>query len=124
VRVPGTWLVEAVGGTLMIAGAALGVAAVYQQGAWLSVLPHPVAGGAVLERGAYRLVRHPMYAGLVLVALGWALIVRGGLTLGYALLLLLLLDTKARREERWLVLEHPGYAQYRRRVRRLVPFVY
>jgi len=53
----------------------------------------------LLERGPYRLVRHPTYGGLFLGALGWALWVQGWLTLGWALLLLLLFDRKAALEE-------------------------
>jgi protein-S-isoprenylcysteine O-methyltransferase Ste14 len=33
-------------------------------------------------------------------------------------------DLKARREEAWLLAAYPGYAAYRRRVRKLFPFVY
>jgi protein-S-isoprenylcysteine O-methyltransferase Ste14 len=31
---------------------------------------------------------------------------------------------KARREERWLAEAYPGYAGYKRRTRKLIPFVY
>ncbi|MBM4118604.1 isoprenylcysteine carboxylmethyltransferase family protein, partial [bacterium] len=48
----------------------------------------------------------------------------GWLTLGYVLALFLLLDHKSRREERWLVAKHPEYAAYKKRVRRLIPFIY
>jgi protein-S-isoprenylcysteine O-methyltransferase Ste14 len=33
-------------------------------------------------------------------------------------------DLKSRREEAWLLVAYPGYAAYRARVRRLVPFIY
>lgn len=33
-------------------------------------------------------------------------------------------DTKAGVEERWLTKRFPEYAAYRRRVRKLIPFVY
>jgi len=48
----------------------------------------------------------------------------GWLTLAYAALLSVLFDAKARREERWLVEKFPSHADYQRRVRTLVPFVY
>jgi protein-S-isoprenylcysteine O-methyltransferase Ste14 len=51
------------------------------------------------------------------VAHAWA-------TLGYAILLLVFVDLKSRREERWLMAKFPGYTAYRRRVRRLIPYVY
>jgi protein-S-isoprenylcysteine O-methyltransferase Ste14 len=41
-----------------------------------------------------------------------------------ALLLGCFFDLKARREEAWLLDAYPGYAAYRARVRKLVPFIY
>jgi protein-S-isoprenylcysteine O-methyltransferase Ste14 len=58
------------------------------------------------------------------MAFGWALWLQGWLTCAYAALLFLLFDAKARLEERWLVEKFPSYADYQRRVRKLVPFVY
>ena len=52
------------------------------------------------------------------------LLVRGPLTVLYAVLLLLFLDVKSRREERWLSAKFSSYADYRKRVRKLIPFVY
>ena len=65
-----------------------------------------------------------MYGGGLGVALGWVLIVGSFLTLAYAVLLFIFMDIKSRREERWLTEKFPGYADYQRRVRRLVPFIY
>lgn len=84
----------------------------------------PKAGGILLEQGPYRLVRHPIYSGLIFMGFGWGLWVHGWLTLGYTLLLFTLLDCKSRREERWLEMSFPGYAGYRKRVRRFIPFLY
>ena len=49
---------------------------------------------------------------------------QGWLTLGWAALLFVLLDVKSRREERWLADRFPAYADYRRRTRRLIPWLY
>jgi protein-S-isoprenylcysteine O-methyltransferase Ste14 len=35
-----------------------------------------------------------------------------------------LIEVKVRQEEQWLLERFPGYAAYRRRVRKLIPFVY
>jgi protein-S-isoprenylcysteine O-methyltransferase Ste14 len=58
------------------------------------------------------------------LAIGWAIAVRSWLTLAYALLLLVFLDVKSRREEQWLRERFPTYRDYQRRVRKLVPFLY
>lgn len=112
------------GGVLLAAGLGLVLAGALGLGRNLTPFACPRAGSVLLERGPYRLVRHPIYAGLFLGALGWAFLVRGLLTLGWALLLLLLLDRKASLEERWLLVSFPGYAAYRQRVRKLIPFLY
>jgi protein-S-isoprenylcysteine O-methyltransferase Ste14 len=109
---------------LIVAGAALAVAGIRALGRNLAAVPRPKPGATLVERGPYRWVRHPMYAGACLAALGWGLAVHSWLTLAYAALLLLFFAWKARREERWLQEEVPGYSGYQERVRRLIPFVY
>ena len=74
--------------------------------------------------GPYALVRHPIYSGLILAAFGVGLVVHGWLTLAYALTLLLFFDIKSRREERWLSGKFSGYDAYRKRVRKLIPWLY
>ncbi len=80
---------------------------------------------ALVTDGPYRLVRHPGYLGTLLTWAGFGL-TSGNLTVA-ALLGALLGRTYARRmaaEERLLVRELPGYAEYARRSKRLVPFVW
>jgi protein-S-isoprenylcysteine O-methyltransferase Ste14 len=113
-----------VGPALMVAGGGLLLAGMVGLGANLSPLPCPRPGATLVRSGPYRLVRHPMYAGGIALAFGWAIAVRGWLTLAYAAALLVFLDVKSSREERWLVERFPDYAEYRRRVRKLIPFVH
>lgn len=112
------------GGLLLAAGLILGMAGVLKLGRNLTPFICPKSGSVLLEQGAYRIVRHPIYSGLLQMAFGWGLWRAGWLTLSYALLLLILFDRKARREERILVAIFPGYAEYARRVRRLIPYLY
>jgi protein-S-isoprenylcysteine O-methyltransferase Ste14 len=90
----------------------------------LSPLPHPKAGAVLVEGGVYGVVRHPIYAGLILGSFGWGLLANSVWTMLLAAGLLVLFEFKARREERQLALRFPGYANYRRRVRKFVPFIY
>jgi protein-S-isoprenylcysteine O-methyltransferase Ste14 len=112
------------GAVLLAGGAALAVAGGMKHGPGLSALPYPRADATLLVTGPYRIVRHPICSGAVIVAFGWALWRHGWLTLVYATLLFLLFDAKARREEQWLVERFPSYKAYQRRVRKLVPFLY
>lgn len=90
----------------------------------LTAVPHPREGGWLVDSGAYAIVRHPVYSGLIVAAIGWGLLTASAPALALALVLGLFFDLKARREERWLAATYPAYADYRRRVRKLVPFVY
>ncbi len=109
---------------LMAFGGALFAAGLLRLGRALTPLPYPKEGAGLMQTGPYRLVRHPMYGGGLLFALGWALHLQGWLTLGYAAALFALLEAKSRREERWLEKKFPEYAAYRRRVRKFIPFIY
>jgi len=90
----------------------------------LSPFPRPIAGAALVESGAYRLIRHPIYSGLVLGAIGWGLVTGSILAIGAAGLLFLLLAAKSHREEAWLAAIHPEYGAYQRRTKRLIPRIY
>jgi protein-S-isoprenylcysteine O-methyltransferase Ste14 len=112
------------GGVLFAAGILLAAAGAISLGRNLTPLPQPKTDAALIVTGAYRLVRHPIYSGIALMALGWGLWLPGWLTIGYAILLFVFFDVKSRREERLLEAKFPEYAEYRKRVRKLVPFVY
>jgi protein-S-isoprenylcysteine O-methyltransferase Ste14 len=83
----------------------------------------PVADGAMIEAGAYRWVRHPIYTGVILALAGvcWLLT---GWTAGLLALVVAwgYFDRKAAAEERKLVVRYPGYDAYRRRVPKLLPY--
>ncbi len=113
-----------VGAALLLWGLLFFVAGVLHLGPNLTPLPRPRDSSTLVTTGVYGLVRHPIYCGVLGLAFGWALWRQGTLTLAYALLILVFLDVKARREERWLTNRYADYAAYQRRVRRLIPFVY
>jgi protein-S-isoprenylcysteine O-methyltransferase Ste14 len=83
------------------------------------------AGQAVVERGAYRYVRHPSYAAGLLLFGGVGLALTNWLSLAVALLLpALAYAYRISVEERVLVETlGPAYARYMKRTKRLVPFV-
>jgi protein-S-isoprenylcysteine O-methyltransferase Ste14 len=90
----------------------------------LTPLAHPRDGASLVDTGSYRLVRHPIYGGIIVGAAGYGLLMASPLTLAGAAMLLGFFRLKSAREERWLEARYPGYAAYRARTRRLVPFVY
>jgi protein-S-isoprenylcysteine O-methyltransferase Ste14 len=118
------WAVLAIGATLLALGAVVVFRGISDLGSNLTALPAPVRGARLVETGVYRRVRHPIYAGVVLMGLGWALFAGSLASLAAAILLAGWFDLKSRREEVWLVAHHPGYAAYRQRTARFVPGLY
>ena len=118
------WPAQLAGIALLAAGLALALAAALRLGRGLTPLPHPRDDCTLVTTGPYALVRHPIYSGILLAAFGWGCFVQGSLTLLWAFALLVFFDIKSRREEAWLVERFPDYAAYRRRVRKLLPFIY
>ena len=79
----------------------------------------------VVSTGVYGFVRHPMYLGAVLMFLGVPLLLGSMAGLGIGSALSLLLAARIVGEERLLVRDLAGYADYRKKVRyRLLPFVW
>lgn len=108
----------------MVAGLAVAAKGVLDLGSNLSPFPRPPRDAVLVERGVYRRIRHPIYAGLVLLALGWSFARASAVGLAVTVALALFLDLKARREEILLAAAFPGYAAYRTRTRRFLPGLY
>lgn len=112
------------GDALVAAGLGLAMVVVIQNG-YAAANVAVEAGQPLVSTGLYAVVRHPMYAGNVLLMAGtplalgsyWGLVF---LLPGVALLAVRLLD-----EERLLTEQLPGYREYTARVRyRLVPHLW
>ena len=90
----------------------------------LTPFPRPVPNGELVTTGAYRFVRHPIYCGVIIGALGLSLATENWPRVALTGLLFLFFDLKARREEDWLQEKYPEYAKYKSRVKKLVPWIY
>jgi protein-S-isoprenylcysteine O-methyltransferase Ste14 len=88
------------GALLLAIGAGLLVAGAIGLGSALTPFPAPRRQGELQTGGVYRLARHSMYVGGILIALGWSTIYATPLGLALAILLAVVADLKSRREER------------------------
>ena len=109
------------GGALMLAGALLFAWGIRSLGRNLTPGIEPLAESELVTTGAYAHIRHPIYAGLVLLLAGytlawsnWTLALMAGLGA------LQFFKAKARREEAWLLQRFPAYRAYRLQVPRMV----
>jgi protein-S-isoprenylcysteine O-methyltransferase Ste14 len=81
----------------------------------------PLVDGQLVTSGAYTHVRHPIYAGVVLLLTGYTLVWSNWtLALLVGAVARFYFDAKARAEERWLLERFPAYQSYMRHVRRRV----
>jgi protein-S-isoprenylcysteine O-methyltransferase Ste14 len=98
---------------MVVAGTALGRG--------LTAAPLPNSHAELHTGGLYRFVRHPIYSGLLLLAV--ALTLRSGSvwTTAACAALVVLINAKARWEERHLAARFPDYAAYAACTPRFVP---
>jgi len=115
------WLAAA-GALLAWAGAGFTVWAKFTLGHWFSASFGVKPGHELVTRGPYAMVRHPMYAGLIVMGVGLAVAYNSVITLGLALVFIVPLVLHALIEEQ-LFARHFGrdWDHYRARVPMLVP---
>jgi protein-S-isoprenylcysteine O-methyltransferase Ste14 len=109
---------------LILAGSMLAGRGLRDLGPNLTAVPRPRDGAHLVDSGLYGHVRHPIYGGLVLGALGWSLLWASPLALALSAVLALFFDLKARREEAWLASAYAEYRAYAERTRRFIPGLY
>ena len=105
-------------------GAVITFGGVVALGRWLTPFPQPLPKSKLRTGGAYALVRHPLYTGILIMTIGWSLYQASLTGLFFDAMLFLFFDRKAAREEIWLAEKFSGYTAYRGRVKKLIPWVY
>ena len=117
--------IAALSGDVLILAGYAGIWRVFAENTYTAATVRVEAGQALVDTGPYALIRHPMYAAALPMLVGMPLALGSWWALVAVLLMLPMLVWRMADEERVLVEELPGYADYRRRVRwRLVPGVY
>ena len=112
------------GGMILGLGGIMALAGVIRLKSRLTPFPEPAQNSQLVQDGIYALMRHPLYASLMVTSLGWALFQQSWPALMVIPILVFFFDAKARCEERFLRQRFVEYVEYEQRVRRLVPWVY
>jgi protein-S-isoprenylcysteine O-methyltransferase Ste14 len=109
--------------TVLMVGLFVALLGIVSLGNSLTATPVPKRDAVLRTTGMYKLVRHPIYSGLILI--GLAMMILSASVWGIILCasLIAVLSYKSRFEEKLLLAKFPGYAAYASRVGRLVPFV-
>jgi protein-S-isoprenylcysteine O-methyltransferase Ste14 len=87
----------------------------------LTPFPRPSAGAELIVSGIYAHIRHPLYASVAILAVGWTVLWQSLPAAAVTVALLVFLRAKAAHEEALLRNLFLTYADYARRVPRFFP---
>jgi protein-S-isoprenylcysteine O-methyltransferase Ste14 len=120
------WTVcAAVAGDALVALGLGAVFIVFKANSYASSVIQVSEEQTVVSTGPYRLVRHPMYAGMVVMVIGVPIGLGSVWGLLFCIPLLATLVWRLIEEEKYLARNLPGYDEYREKTRyRLVPGIY
>ncbi|NVO19439.1 MAG: isoprenylcysteine carboxylmethyltransferase family protein [Bacteroidetes bacterium] len=90
----------------------------------LKVTPSPGENARLITSGPYRIIRHPMYSSILLLAIPLVIHEFSLLRLFLAILLIIDLLIKLNYEERLLLTKFSQYKGYRSVTYRILPFIY
>lgn len=121
---PGAWPKEvsiSIGSAAFLYAAWTGLSGVFRLGSNRTSRPAPRAGSTLVTTGIYARIRHPLYAAMMAMGVGWACFWSSGTALAIAGAFILFLHAKARFEERLLAAKFDDYAPYASHVPRYLP---
>jgi protein-S-isoprenylcysteine O-methyltransferase Ste14 len=116
-----SWILTAIFGILAIVFLGRSLSDLGQN---LTPLPHPRDEGQLVTTGVYGLVRHPMYSGVIYLALAYASWQMSWVHLVGSIVLFVFFDAKSRKEEVWLTDKFSDYFNYSNSVKKLIPWIY
>jgi len=114
-----------VGLAVMAFGGVIGLLAIKEQGSGnFNIRPDIKEGCSLVTTGIYAYVRHPMYLSVLVMMFGFVLIYPLPYEMVLYFVLLLVLVTKMLYEEKLWACHDAKYLEYKKRVKRLIPFIF
>lgn len=104
-----------------VAGFIVSLLSVFKLDQSLTVYPSPKPGSELITTGLYKYVRHPIYAGILFFAFGFALFWSSAFKLIISAVLLLWFWLKSSYEEKKLQDRYSNYKQYKQTTGRFFP---
>ncbi|HHF7365228.1 TPA: isoprenylcysteine carboxylmethyltransferase family protein [Legionella bozemanae] len=118
-------VLQTVGFLLLIIGFLIFIIAVKQLGVAFIPVVTPVEKAQLVTSGIYGVVRHPIYTGLITLAIGWSIFWGSPFSFIASLGLILFFHFKTKKEEMLLSKKYSEYAQYKAKVKnKIIPFIY
>lgn len=119
---PVSFWIEGFGIALVITGVALSIRARYLLGKNWSMSVELKQGHELIQSGPYRVVRHPIYTGLLIAFIGTAIAIGEWRAIISIAVMAVMIVYKIRVEDRWLHEQFGSvYTEYAARTRALVP---
>lgn len=117
---PAAW--RYIGVFFIVTGIAAITIAILQLNTKLSAFPTPVKSATLITTGIFKYVRHPIYSGIFLLTLGYAIMQRDLEKFIISVLLLILFEVKSNYEEKKLTEKFPEYKKYKTVSSKFFPF--
>lgn len=111
-------IIKYVGAIVSILGFLIIVIAILQLNKNLTPFPTPKENGVLINTGLYKYVRHPIYSGIFLAAIGIAFYTGSYWQLAISFILLILFYYKSKYEESLLIEKYQEYENYIKVTRR------
>ncbi len=108
---------------LAISGVILSALALIQIRKSLSPFPSPLPEAKLITHGVFKSIRHPIYSGIILAGIGYALYSSSLYRLLITILLYVLFYFKSSYEEKLLMQKFPEYQEYQKNTGRFWPFI-
>jgi len=113
--------IQNIGFVVMIVGIILILIAFFQLNRNLTVYPTPTENAILKQNGLYRIVRHPIYFGVITTLIGDSIYQNSIYKLTITGILVWLFHIKTRYEELQLTLKFPNYKDYKNKVGKFFP---
>lgn len=106
---------------LTVTGLLIIAMSIFQLGSNITPFPTPLKNATLTTHGIYKLIRHPIYTGIIFTTLGIALYTASYPRLVVTALLYILFHYKSRYEEQMLIEKFPAYSIYKLNTGRFLP---